>query len=153
MRISDWISDVCSSDLDGCEAVTDRDSMVDIRGITQSAPQKSCTNYASCTTIERPSANPVMLFQWPGRLRSRKASAGSWPAFWCFTPARHSATGARYCLTPVWWGKPIIPGTDSISTRPGYGVRRSVEHTSELQSLMRISYAVFCLKKTIHIKA
>src|SRR3546814_6006138 len=29
---------------------------------------------------------------------------------------------------------------------PG-GVRRSEEHTSELQSLMRISYAVFCLKK------
>src|SRR3546814_9553497 len=27
-------------------------------------------------------------------------------------------------------------------------VRRSEEHTSELQSLMRISYAVFCLKKT-----
>src|SRR3546814_8198458 len=28
--------------------------------------------------------------------------------------------------------------------------RRSEEHTSELQSLMRISYAVFCLKKTHH---
>src|SRR3546814_8964857 len=28
---------------------------------------------------------------------------------------------------------------------------RSEEHTSELQSLMRISYAVFCLKKNIHI--
>src|SRR3546814_8988527 len=28
-------------------------------------------------------------------------------------------------------------------------VRRSEEHTSELQSLMRISYAVFCLKKKI----
>src|SRR3546814_16416533 len=28
------------------------------------------------------------------------------------------------------------------------GRRRSEEHTSELQSLMRISYAVFCLKKT-----
>src|SRR3546814_3620569 len=27
---------------------------------------------------------------------------------------------------------------------------RSEEHTSELQSLMRISYAVFCLKQTIH---
>src|SRR3546814_5833007 len=27
---------------------------------------------------------------------------------------------------------------------------RSEEHTSELQSLMRISYAVFCLKKTKH---
>src|SRR3546814_3854027 len=29
----------------------------------------------------------------------------------------------------------------------GSGWRRSEEHTSELQSLMRISYAVFCLKK------
>src|SRR3546814_7354755 len=29
----------------------------------------------------------------------------------------------------------------------GDNVRRSEEHTSELQSLMRISYAVFCLKK------
>src|SRR3546814_10701249 len=29
----------------------------------------------------------------------------------------------------------------------GAPVRRSEEHTSELQSLMRISYAVFCLKK------
>src|SRR3546814_1659174 len=28
-----------------------------------------------------------------------------------------------------------------------YGYTRSEEHTSELQSLMRISYAVFCLKK------
>src|SRR3546814_4322897 len=31
--------------------------------------------------------------------------------------------------------------------RPGSTCRRSEEHTSELQSLMRISYAVFCLKK------
>src|SRR3546814_1526596 len=30
--------------------------------------------------------------------------------------------------------------------------RRSEEHTSELQSLMRISYAVFCLKKKIRLK-
>src|SRR3546814_10765811 len=30
----------------------------------------------------------------------------------------------------------------------GYAPDRSEEHTSELQSLMRISYAVFCLKKT-----
>src|SRR3546814_5002505 len=32
---------------------------------------------------------------------------------------------------------------------PTYGAR-SEEHTSELQSLMRTSYAVFCLKKTTH---
>src|SRR3546814_1071446 len=36
-------------------------------------------------------------------------------------------------------------GVDRIGHRP-FGVR-SEEHTSELQSLMRISYAVFCLKK------
>src|SRR3546814_7445983 len=44
------------------------------------------------------------------------------------------------------------------SVRPGAGeitpaarrASRSEEHTSELQSLMRISYAVFCLKKTKH---
>src|SRR3546814_10204023 len=32
------------------------------------------------------------------------------------------------------------------------GMKRSEEHTSELQSLMRISYAVFCLKKNKHKK-
>src|SRR3546814_4013876 len=31
--------------------------------------------------------------------------------------------------------------------------RRSEEHTSELQSLMRISYAVFCLKKKLHTRS
>src|SRR3546814_4560818 len=40
------------------------------------------------------------------------------------------------------------------SARPARGCRRSSprseEHTSELQSLMRISYAVFCLKKKTH---
>src|SRR3546814_9554219 len=34
-----------------------------------------------------------------------------------------------------------------ITPRSSSGSRRSEEHTSELQSLMRISYAVFCLKK------
>src|SRR3546814_6924670 len=34
--------------------------------------------------------------------------------------------------------------------QPEAYVARSEEHTSELQSLMRISYAVFCLKKKIH---
>src|SRR3546814_1362213 len=42
--------------------------------------------------------------------------------------------------------------TDRISGLPATFLRgsiRSEEHTSELQSLMRISYAVFCLKKKI----
>src|SRR3546814_5455216 len=37
--------------------------------------------------------------------------------------------------------------TALASSRPASPLARSEEHTSELQSLMRISYAVFCLKK------
>src|SRR3546814_2665859 len=40
-----------------------------------------------------------------------------------------------------------------ITLENGKSLARSEEHTSELQSLMRISYAVFCLKKKKHIKA
>src|SRR3546814_6370009 len=48
-------------------------------------------------------------------------------------------------------GDPILDDFRAISVRMGDGGKlmqmRSEEHTSELQSLMRISYAVFCLKK------
>src|SRR3546814_1813803 len=39
----------------------------------------------------------------------------------------------------------------TVMTNVGTDKDRSEEHTSELQSLMRISYAVFCLKKKIKI--
>src|SRR3546814_1431872 len=51
-----------------------------------------------------------------------------------------------------------VPRLRDIPARRGGGrrrnarLRRSEEHTSELQSLMRISYAVFCLKQTIQMK-
>src|SRR3546814_14776981 len=41
----------------------------------------------------------------------------------------------------------IVGGGDPHAQDIGAGFVRSEEHTSELQSLMRISYAVFCLKK------
>src|SRR3546814_5211161 len=53
------------------------------------------------------------------------------------------------CDRPVHADLLPYPGVDAAAHRRG-GVpagRRSEEHTSELQSLMRISYAVFCLKK------
>src|SRR3546814_8744108 len=53
--------------------------------------------------------------------------------------ARRAASGRRVCTRPA------------LDRRTGSGPplhhARSEEHTSELQSLMRISYAVFCLKK------
>src|SRR3546814_4980141 len=49
----------------------------------------------------------------------------------------------------------LVFGTARQQQRAGKdrnGISRSEEHTSELQSLMRISYAVFCLKKKNNIK-
>src|SRR3546814_8347289 len=45
-----------------------------------------------------------------------------------------------------------VRGNTPVHPAPGYRMDtlRSEEHTSELQSLMRISYAVFCLKKHTH---
>src|SRR3546814_3539314 len=56
-------------------------------------------------------------------------------------PGRHSPTridAARLLLRSQW---------PTSLRRSSLFLRRSEEHTSELQSLMRISYAVFCLKK------
>src|SRR3546814_6594801 len=47
-------------------------------------------------------------------------------------------------------GVELVPVLDS-ENRPGVDGGRSEEHTSELQSLMRISYAVFCLKTKTNI--
>src|SRR3546814_5219649 len=93
MRISDWSSDVCSSDL-GCR---------------MHAPQP----------IHAANARPAMP----------KSIAPSTPA----SRRTHA---------------PFRPRPDvELCKRGELRTERSEEHTSELQSLMRISYAVFCLKK------
>src|SRR3546814_11568810 len=58
----------------------------------------------------------------------------------------------RSWLRPAGWSVKRVPvhraGNIAVRlNRLGKGGSRSEEHTSELQSLMRISYAVFCLKK------
>src|SRR3546814_2889431 len=44
----------------------------------------------------------------------------------------------------------VCNGPEQCRAAVRYQMKRSEEHTSELQSLMRISYAVFCLKKKIN---
>src|SRR3546814_2102634 len=93
MRISDWSSDVCSSDLDLLESagVADADMLIAVTYADE-------VNMVACQVAHS-------LFNVPTKIaRIRQQSY----------------------LDP-----------------------RSEEHTSELQSLMRISYAVFCLKKKI----
>src|SRR3546814_7958180 len=53
-------------------------------------------------------------------------------------------------ISSTHWLRLLIPARPAFETRDiaiGHHAHRSEEHTSELQSLMRISYAVFCLKK------
>src|SRR3546814_9207669 len=59
-----------------------------------------------------------------------------------------SITVPRIDTTTVTTAKPV-PAPDGVHVQmiPAEEVARSEEHTSELKSLMRISYAVFCLKK------
>src|SRR3546814_5909506 len=54
----------------------------------------------------------------------------------------------RWTIRGTFQGKAIVaPGASFFKFNDDGLVCRSEEHTSELQSLMRISYAVFCLKK------
>src|SRR3546814_4265704 len=55
--------------------------------------------------------------------------------------------GLMLCLQNSAWAKRVYVRFKWRHPRYGDWADRSEEHTSELQSLMRISYAVFCLKK------
>src|SRR3546814_2988508 len=75
-------------------------------------------------------------------------------------PPRSTRTDTLFPYTTLFRSKTSyrmwLPGTPHCIAVNRYGELfandRSEEHTSELQSLMRISYAVFCLKKKIKIK-
>src|SRR3546814_8845042 len=108
MRISDWSSDVCSSDL--------------LR--------------ASVSGDARPAApgagETLSRYPWP------RGFAWPQPAYAELAPRHRAARSGRPCRQ-----RRHLDAVDA-------GDRK--EHTSELQSLMRISYAVFCLKKKKKIK-
>src|SRR3546814_2767074 len=112
MRISDWSSDVCSSDL---QERPDEPSWA-FEGYHPSTADESLSQVArtiaplwrDATGLERGRANVLRIF----RVRDTRSCSHGDPC--------------RRCR------------------------RRSEENTSELQSLMRISYAVFCLKKNTY---
>src|SRR3546814_9100141 len=97
MRISDWSSDVCSSDLSAAVSAAGTAKLIPINAA-------DTNNFCRDRLCPQPFWARIFL-----------ASSGF------FTPLSKAFCAA--CLA------------------------RSEEHTSELQSLMRISYAVFCLKK------
>src|SRR3546814_4956117 len=110
MRISDWSSDVYSSDL--------------------------VTAAAVCPRAHRhPSLPPARERRTGAHLHRR-----------CIAHRRVRTDGF-----PEWERRSSLPvdPREDLSVARGHArlPSRSEEHTSELQSLMRISYAVFCLKK------
>src|SRR3546814_4171490 len=112
MRISDWSSDVCSSDL-----------------------------VAATITAHHLLYNRNALFQ--GGIR---------PHWYCLPVLKRETHRQALIDAATSQSDRFFLGTDSAPHPKGLkehacGCARSEEHTSELQSLMRISYAVFCLKK------
>src|SRR3546814_3686040 len=95
--------------------------------------------------LEMPAGTKVIISPW---LMHRHRLYWSQPDVFDpenFAPERVAAR-RRYIYLPFGAGPRICIGQGFAM------IERSEEHTSELQSLMRISYAVFCLKtKNIHI--
>src|SRR3546814_3226121 len=132
MRISDWSSDVCSSDL------------ATSRSIWRIHPSQTVAGLGA----RYPAYSASRLIVWR---RCAAAATPGWPK-----------SGDQYLFRGrVRRGDhPDFAGGDSLGKSQQSGLvrrhvgvaaasadRRSEEHTSELQSLMRITYAVFCLKK------
>src|SRR3546814_5180423 len=107
MRISDWSSDVCSSDL----------------RLPFLCTRSCCASRNSRTAIIRSSGWKT---GWRGWIRHE---------------------GDHLAQSQMWDVAQDIGHPGGDPRRKGRGDRRSEEHTSELQSLMRTSYAVFCLNK------
>src|SRR3546814_4348894 len=111
MRISDWSSDVCSSDL--WETILNA-NIIGCYNLFEAARKQGVKRVVFA------SSNHVMGFHQ----RTTKIGVEAVPK-----------PDTRYGLSKLF-GEGL-----------GALYARSEEHTSELQSLMRISYAVFCLKK------
>src|SRR3546814_10390083 len=72
----------------------------------------------------------------------RSTSVGNETVSRVWSPCRNRMLAVAFACT---WVRPRLAMPRLFTTSPKS--RRSEEHTSELQSLMRNSYAVFCLKK------
>src|SRR3546814_1292491 len=100
--------------------------------------------------IRRPprSTRTDTLFPYTTRFRSVGPPRKGRPGAVVGDPAVHQAASQAAALLAGHGHQVVEPGEAVQLLQPGLaGAGRSEEHTSELQSLMRISYAVFCLKK------
>src|SRR3546814_3837502 len=133
MRISDWSSDVCSSDLT-LARLWRRAGRGQLLGADRGGARRAgrIQRYDSIK-----SGSQFMKWHKQIALAGALAMLGG-----CAGQAPLAGSGAA---PPPAEAFRLSPG-DKVKIAT-FGEERSEEHTSELQSLMRISYAVFCLKK------
>src|SRR3546814_5609009 len=143
MRISDWSSDVCSSDLlpaakiqgETFNAGYQNMSIADIALVVKQVVEE-----------EFPGRPPIDIVTTPtDDIRSYHVNSDKIRNAIGFQPKRTVEDAVRGLCRAFREGRLPNSLTDDRYFR-------SEEHTSELQSLMRISYAVFCLKKQKHKK-
>src|SRR3546814_4210719 len=124
MRISDWSSDVCSSDLRPHRRA----------GLRPEDQRRHAGGGA-----KRPGRDPRLSRRRGGR----GPASGDRPGPAAGDPVMLQIRGVH-----TYYGHiEALKGVDLDVKQGEIVTLRSEEHTSELQSLMRISYAVFCLKK------
>src|SRR3546814_5193209 len=97
--------------------------------------------------IRRPprSTRTDTLFPYTTLFRSKPHSEGLFVVKSALSGRKHGPHAV--CEPYVSFSTAIARLRARVFPARGGGLQRSEEHTSELQSLMRISYAVFCLKK------
>src|SRR3546814_8197683 len=137
MRISDWSSDVCSSDL------LDRDRTEIREAAERKGGDRDCRQRHVALYLPQIDEGDELVEH---DLAAEQAADGR-----AFVPrhAHQPHDGAKDRADHRLERQVGIaePAADACEQPVGERDERSEEHTSELQSLMRISYAGFCLKK------
>src|SRR3546814_1317062 len=132
MRISDWSSDVCSSDL-GWPAANLLASLLEIEMADRSS--RCIQRHRDQSGL--PAGKTFATFDFDAAPGIRKPHLLS------------LAAGDDWIENG---GNLLLFGQSGTGKTHAVAAIRSEEHTSELQSLMRISYAVFCLQNTLHTR-
>src|SRR3546814_8597403 len=144
MRISDWSSDVCSSDLIVDLLHRQRDVEADVEAARfRGAAVGRLHDAGPAAGADHEAAVVLGQALRPLGKAARQLAGG-------LVVARHLEIALGDDEVGVFLLGALLLGHRQAAlrlvARPD-ARRRSEEHTSELQSLMRISYAVFCLKK------
>src|SRR3546814_9535417 len=125
MRISDWSSDVCSSDLlSGGDSLVNQSGASNSANVTQADDGSGATPQNVSDIEQTGDSNSATVNQDTSTFAVQSTS---------YIEQSGDSNTADVTQVDDWQSSSVV--------------QRSEEHTSELQSIMRISYAVFCLKK------